>query len=275
MRQMEDEHATEAKVAQTRVKMLQEALDLAQEQRAEAAKALQEEQARRQCLQANLDASEKASADTKSQRDLALAEKERFQLKNTGASCEWLHQNHITRADAGDHRRAVQQDSRSGGIATCCRSVEQACAQLWIPLRTNISSADAELSSTSEAKEALQAKLDELQSKMVLLHEASSSSQTELRGRLESLERENTELSQGMRTAVEEREKRERENEQTIAANLQEFERDKARHQREIAKLTMDKEGLANQVAGLERQAEDAEKESQRLQVVVQNSLHS
>ena len=37
----------------------------------------------------------------------------------------------------------------------------------------------------------------------------------------------------------------------------------------------MDKEGLANQVAGLERQAEDAEKESQRLQVVVQNSLHS
>ena len=275
MRQMEDEHATEAKVAQTRVKMLQEALDLAQEQRAQAAKALQEEQARRQSVQANLDASEKASADTKSQRDLALAEKERFQLKNTGASCEWLHQNHITRADAGDHRRAVQQDSRSGGIATCCRSVEQACAQLWIPLRTNVPSADAELSSTSEAKEALQAKLDELQSKMVLLHEASSSSQTELRGRLESLERENTELSQGMRTAVEERRERERENEQTIAANLQEFERDKARHQREIAKLTMDKEGLANQVAGLERQAEDAEKESQRLQVVVQNSLHS
>ena len=182
------------------MKMLQEALDLAQEQRAEAAKALQEEQARRQSVQANLDASEKASADTKSQRDLALAEKERFQLKNTGASCEWLHQNHITRADAGDHRRAVQQDSRSGGIATCCRSVEQACAQLWIPLRTNVPSADAELSSTSEAKEALQAKLDELQSKMVLLHEASSSSQTELRGRLESLERENTELSQGMRT---------------------------------------------------------------------------
>ena len=274
---MEDEHATEAKVAQTRVKMLQETLDLAQEQRAEAAKALQEEQARRQCVQANLDASEKAinSADTKSERDLAVAEKERFQLKNTGASCEWLHQHHITRADARDHRRAVEQDSRSGGIATCCRSVEQACAQLWIPLRTNISSADAELSSTCEAKAALQAKLDELQSKMVLLHEASSSSQTELRGRLESLERENTELSQGMRTAVEEREKRERENEQTIAANLQEFERDKAQHQREIAKLTMDKEGLANQVAGLERHAADAEKESQRLQVVVQNSVYS
>ena len=93
---MEDEHATEAKVAQTRVKMLQEALDLAQEQRAEAAKALQEEQARRQCLQADLDASEKASTDTKSERDVALAEKERFQLKNTGTSCEWLHQHKIT-----------------------------------------------------------------------------------------------------------------------------------------------------------------------------------
>ena len=149
------------------------------------------------------------------------------------------------------------------------------CARLWIPLPTDVSSADAELSSTSEAKEALQSKLAELQSKMVLLHEASSSSQSELRGRLESLERENTELSQGMKTAVEEREKRERENEQTIAANLQELERDKARHQREIVKITMDKESLANQVAGLERRAEDAEKESQRLQVVVQNSLHS